>query len=91
MYIRGVHGLNDERERIVRATAGNLDYLGEWHSHPEGVSIHSSEDDRMVFGWICELAAVDGRPAVMLIVGEDEVRLFAAKFEPATSEPLCLT
>ena len=91
MYIRGVHGLNDERERIVRATAGNLDYLGEWHSHPEGVSTQPSEDDRKVFGWICELAAVDGRPAVMLIVGEGGVRLFVAQFEPATSGPLCLT
>ena len=91
MYIRGVHGLNDERERIVRATAGNLDYLGEWHSHPEGASTQPSEDDRKVFGWICGLSAVDGRPAVMLIVGEGGVRLFVAEFEPATSEPLCLT
>ena len=91
MYIRGVHGLNDERERIVRATAGNLDYLGEWHSHPEGASTQPSEDDRKVFGWISGLSAVDGRPAVMLIVGEGGVRLFVAEFEPATSEPLCLT
>ena len=91
MFIRGVHGLNDDRERIVRATAGNLDYLGEWHSHPEGVSTQPSEDDGKVFGWICELAAVDGRPAVMLIVGEGKVRLFVAEFEPASSEPLCLT
>ena len=91
MYIRGVHGLNAERERIVRVTAGNLDYLGEWHSHPEGVSTQPIEDDRKVFGWICELAAVDGRPAVMLIVGEGGGRLFVAEFEPATSEPLCLT
>ena len=91
MYIRGVHGLNDEQERIVRATAGNLDYLGEWHSHPEGVSTRPSENDRKVFGWICELAAVDGRPAVMLIVGDGEARLFAAEFEPATSKSLCLT
>ena len=91
MYIRGVHGLNDEREHIVRATAGNLDYLGEWHSHPEGASTQPSEDDRKVFGWICGLSAVDGRPAVMLIVGEGGVRLFVAEFEPATSEPLCLT
>lgn len=89
MYIRGVKGLQAERERVVTATAGNLDYLGEWHSHPRGASTRPSPDDATVFKWICELAADEDRPAIMLIVGEGEVRLFVAEFEPST-EPLCL-
>lgn len=89
MYIRGVKGLQAERERVVRATAGNLDYLGEWHSHPRGATTKPSEDDGKVFEWICEIAAVDGRPAIMLIAGDSEVRLFIAEFEPST-EPICL-
>lgn len=90
MYIRGVEGLQAERERIVTATAGNLDYLGEWHSHPRGASTRPSKDDAKVFGWICKLAADEDRPGIMLIIGENEVRMFVEEFEPLT-EPICLT
>lgn len=89
MYIRGVKGLQAERERVVTATRGNLDYLGEWHSHPRGASTRPSTDDASVFEWICELAAVDDRPAIMLIVGEGEVRLFVAEFE-ASTDPMSM-
>ncbi len=90
MYIRGVKGLKEARGRIVKATAAHLDYLGEWHSHPEGASARPSKDDQNVFAWISDLAAVDGRPAVMLIVAEGEARLFVAQFDPDESEPICL-
>lgn len=89
MYIRGVTGLREARARIAEMTAGHLDYLGEWHSHPRGASTQPSEDDAVVFGWICEVAVGDGRPAVMLIVGEGEARVFVAEFSPAI-EPLAL-
>lgn len=89
MYIRGVKGLEAERKRVVTATDGNLNYLGEWHSHPRGASTRPSVDDAKVFDWICELAADEDRPAIMLIIGEKEVRIFIAEFEPST-EPICL-
>lgn len=91
VYIRGVRGLQQARERIVEATAGNLDYLGEWHSHPPGSRTTPSDDDRTVFRWIAELAAADGRPPVMLIIGEADARVFVGRLERKLPEPLCLS
>ena len=75
MYIRGVKGLRQARKNIVGTKAGNLDYLGEWHSHPKGASTKPSDDDRTVFQWISDLLAVEGRPPVMLIVADASVTL----------------
>jgi len=89
MYIRGVHGLRRERDRIVRETAGNLDYLGEWHSHPPGIPTLPSADDREVFQWISQLVSADGQPPIMLICGNDGVRVFIESLNPSP-EPICL-
>jgi len=67
LYIRGSAGLSAELERIRRVTAGGLDYVGEWHSHPEGVPCRCSPDDRRVFQWLTDLMRPEGSPPVMLI------------------------
>lgn len=72
LYIRGVQGLRERVEAIGRITAGNLIYVGEWHSHPDGVGCSPSNDDRKVFDWLRELRKVDGLPPVMLIVGDQD-------------------
>ncbi len=89
MYIRGVQGLDEARARIVTRTAGQLDYLGEWHSHPPGVDTMPSSDDRIVFGWIGDLLSGDGRPPVMLIGGDGgEARLFVDELDGTVPEAL---
>lgn len=90
MYIRGVRGLRQARERIVTRTAGNLDYLGEWHSHPRGHSTFASPDDHKVFEWIDELARPDGRPPIMLIYGDDGARVFVDCLKDPVPEAVCL-
>lgn len=70
LYIRGIHGLRDRVEEISRITAGNLVYVGEWHSHPDRSECSPSVDDGKVFAWLGELRASDGLPPVMLIAGE---------------------
>lgn len=90
MYIRGVKGLRRARDRIVESSAGNLDYLGEWHSHPKGVATVPSEDDLKVFDWIAALTKPDGRPPVMLICGDDGARVFVDRIGPEHPEALCL-
>ena len=42
-YIRGTKGLSEEVERIANVTGSNLDYIGEWHSHPDGTSSPSEK------------------------------------------------
>jgi hypothetical protein len=70
LYIRGRDGLKPEVDRVEAATGGMLEYIGEWHSHPEGVRAAASEDDLIVFEWISELMDCEGLPAVMMIVAD---------------------
>src|SRR6266404_5946829 len=70
LYVRGSEGMTARLGQIEAATAGNLEYVGEWHSHPVGHDCTPSAFDLRLFGWLVELMSIDGRPAVMLIAGE---------------------
>lgn len=85
LYIRGCEGLPERIEGIQEATLGMLQYVGEWHSHPDGCSTNPSSDDLKVFTWLTEHMSGDGLPAVMSIVGEAEaVSWFVGSIVPAT-------
>jgi integrative and conjugative element protein (TIGR02256 family) len=73
-FIRGSKDLSTWIDAISRITGNAVEYVGEWHSHPDGYSTHQSGDDRQVFRWIDEHLSIDGLPAVMLIVGRKELR-----------------
>lgn len=73
-FIRGSKDLSTWIDAISRITGNAVEYVGEWHSHPDGFSTHPSDDDRQVFKWINEHLSIDGLPAVMLIVGRAELR-----------------
>lgn len=70
-YIRGHHGLKRELDRVSTVTGHQLQYIGEWHSHPRGSGCRPSTDDQVAFGWLSEIMQKDGLPPLMLIVGED--------------------
>ncbi len=70
LYIRGTQGLEPEVRRYQEATGGMLEYIGEWHSHPDHCSTAPSQDDLQVFSWLTAQMNVEGLPAVMMIVGE---------------------
>jgi proteasome lid subunit RPN8/RPN11 len=81
LYVRGCEGLAAQVQEIEDRTAGWLQYVGEWHSHPAGSGAAPSADDRNVFRWIDEHLRVDGLPALMMIVAERETRLFLETME----------
>lgn len=68
-YIRGSRGLRQRVEEIGTVTAGMLEYVGEWHSHPDGHGVMPSSADRAAFAWFAQQRLVDGLPPLMLIVG----------------------
>ena len=70
-YTRGWAGLTDAVRRVERDTAGQLHYIGEWHSHPDGRACLPSNDDINLFSWLAERLGADGLPPVMLIVGDE--------------------
>ncbi len=72
-YIRGTRGLAAEVARIREATGDAIDYIGEWHSHPDGAGVSPSPDDRDALSYLFDLRASDGSPAAFLIVGERDV------------------
>jgi proteasome lid subunit RPN8/RPN11 len=76
LYIRGAQGLADRVEHIQASTLHRLRYVGEWHSHPDGVGCDPSSDDLKVLDWVSENMAAEGLPGIMAIVGETGHRFF---------------
>ncbi|MCY1307786.1 hypothetical protein D9M70_577420 [compost metagenome] len=50
-----------------------VDYLGEWHSHPDGVPARPSQDDENLLNTVHRKMSVEGLPALMVIVASNEV------------------
>jgi len=72
-FVRGTDGLIAILDEARRRTAGLVTYLGEWHSHPPGCGATPSCLDLKLIDYLgCELAE-DGQPALMTIVGENEI------------------
>ena len=73
-FIRGSVGLRERVEGIAEWTAQAVHYIGEWHSHPSGISLKLSPDDEQVLEFVAKHMRSDGLPGVVLIVGDTEVR-----------------
>jgi len=69
-YIRGIKDVGEQLNKIKKITAGGLQYIGEWHTHPTGYTPNMSSDDKILFSWMIENMNKEGLPALMLIVGE---------------------
>lgn len=68
-FIRGVEGLEATLEEIARRTARVVGYIGEWHSHPAFTSAFPSQTDQALIASLASTLALDGQPALMMIVG----------------------
>jgi integrative and conjugative element protein (TIGR02256 family) len=87
LYIRGSKGLSARVTEVTQKTAGQLEYVGEWHSHPDRCSCDPSMDDLTVFTWLTDHMAVAGLPALMAIVGQgDSSRWFLGEMLRAGDE-----
>jgi len=76
VYIRGSEGLRAKVTGITDMTAGQLEYIGEWHSHPDLCSCLPSDDDFKVFSWMTDRMSAAGIAALMAIVGESNSSLW---------------
>ena len=70
-FIRGFAGLRDEIDRIETRTGGQVGYVGEWHSHPDGAGVVMSDHDSELLRQVADEVRADGQPGVMMIVGSD--------------------
>ena len=78
-FERGVDGLLDAYKDVQRRTGNIVGYLGEWHSHPRGHSAKQSDDDVLQLFKLALGMADDGLPVIQLIVGENEIELYAGE------------
>lgn len=74
-FERGIAGLAEAVSEASRRTAGIVNYIGEWHSHPPGHSASPSKDDLIQLVHLALGMADDGLPGVQMIVGEDDLQV----------------
>ncbi|MBD2095922.1 ThiF family adenylyltransferase [Trichocoleus sp. FACHB-591] len=72
-FERGVTGLNDTLVETARKSAGQLRYIGEWHSHPNCVGARPSSDDEGVFAKLGEVFDETNEFYLMAILGDNEL------------------
>ena len=71
-FIRGVKELQPLVQQLAESTAGRLQYIGEWHSHPDHAAARPSKDDEGVFGHLSAHLEPTGSPFVMMITGAND-------------------
>lgn len=72
-FERGQEGLDSEVERISNATAGQLRYIGEWHSHPARCPARPSGTDETLWSKLANIFNGSAEPFLMAILGDDEL------------------
>ena len=83
LYIRGCEGLAGQLADMVSRTGGQLEYIGEWHSHPEGCSCTPSTKDIALFGWLAAHLGPTGQPALIAIICQGGMSAwFIGRLEP---------
>jgi hypothetical protein len=71
-FARGLAGVIEAVADANKRTAGIVSYIGEWHSHPSGHGARPSTLDKEQLIYLTTGMGLDGLPAVMLIVGEED-------------------
>lgn len=68
-FIRGAKHLKPLVEGISARSAGVINYVGEWHSHPDHAEVAPSGDDEEVYDFLKTHLDPTGTPYVMAICG----------------------
>jgi Prokaryotic E2 family A/ThiF family/Prokaryotic homologs of the JAB domain len=71
-FIRGTRGLKKRFEDITKRTLNRVDFIGDWHSHPRGVSVRPSNDDKKLLNSHALEMGKAGLPGLILIVGDNK-------------------
>jgi len=74
-FERGVEGIIEEFEKYKKITENQIQYLGEWHSHPKGCSTKPSPDDEILYKYLYDKLSKQGYPALMAIFGDKDISI----------------
>lgn len=70
-FIRGCKNLQKKLEEISINTANNIEYIGEWHSHPRNCSISMSILDEELLNYLHLKRSPEGYPGVLVIMSDE--------------------
>jgi integrative and conjugative element protein (TIGR02256 family) len=76
-FERGIDGVLSEYEKYRKITDNQIQYLGEWHSHPKGCSTNPSSLDIKLLSYLSSKLSIQGYPTLMIIVGDKDYRLIS--------------
>jgi hypothetical protein len=82
-FVRGMGGVDEMMQDLHRRTAGQVRYVGEWHSHPPRHSARPSAIDGRQLDWLAALMGMDAMPGLMVIAADGQVAVILAS-ETAT-------
>ena len=71
-YIRGKNQLSYQIEQVSKQTSGLLEYVGEWHSHPNNCEVEPSNEDKILFDFLSEQMKNNSLPTLMTILGDGQ-------------------
>jgi integrative and conjugative element protein (TIGR02256 family) len=71
-FERGTKNLAAIVADASRRTAGQVEYVGEWHSHPKGARPLPSDTDIDQLCWLGIERTIEELPALMMIVGDGD-------------------
>lgn len=69
-FERGTKNLAAVLADANKRTAGQVEYVGEWHSHPTGCEAEVSPTDVRQLVWLGSERLVEALPAIMMIFGD---------------------
>lgn len=75
-FRRAAYETEEFMQNCLDRTADVITYVGEWHSHPEGVSPLPSVSDINQHAFVHDSLIKEGRPALMMIVSENQLGLY---------------
>ncbi|MEW8027571.1 MAG: Mov34/MPN/PAD-1 family protein, partial [Candidatus Thiodiazotropha sp.] len=70
MFERGTGGVQQAVEQATHRTAGNVRYIGEWHSHPDGYNSDPSSNDLFLLSELAIGMNADGLPGIIMIISD---------------------
>jgi len=86
-FVRGVAGVQETMDEVRRRTAGQVRYVGEWHSHPPRASARPSSTDAKQLDWLAALMGMDSMPALMVIAADKQLAVIFADERAALISP----
>lgn len=78
-FDRGARGVKRSIMEAEQATMHHITYIGEWHTHPAGSNSEPSQLDRRLLRWVADLRQLFLMPGLLLILGDDGLRVVLEK------------